>query len=101
MFSILLMQKYMIQINLKKIVSNHQEIYFHIILTLNFLFFSFITENMIRVQFSLNKKKSIYHIWSIYQIKNILGKVGLKDSSRDLQVNCAISLCFHLYLICV
>ena len=57
MFSILLMQKYMIQINLKKIVSNHQEIYFHIILTLNFLFFSFITENMIRVQFSLNKKK--------------------------------------------
>ena len=24
--------------------------------------------------------------------------MGLKDSSRDLQINCVISFCFHLYL---
>ena len=24
--------------------------------------------------------------------------MGLKDPSRDLQINCAISFCFHLYL---
>jgi len=25
-------------------------------------------------------------------------ELGLKDSSRDLQTNCAISFCLHLYL---
>ena len=28
----------------------------------------------------------------------IVEELGLKDSSRDLQANCAISFCFHLYL---
>ena len=26
-------------------------------------------------------------------------RLGLKDSSRDLQINCTISFCFYLYLI--
>ena len=61
MFSIMLMQKYIISNKFTKTMSNQLEIYFHIILTLNFLFLSFITQNAIRVQFSSNKK-SIYHI---------------------------------------
>ena len=28
----------------------------------------------------------------------IMKEIGLKDSSRDLQANCAISFCFYLYL---
>jgi len=28
----------------------------------------------------------------------IMNKLGSKDSSRDLQINCVISFCFRLYL---
>jgi len=28
----------------------------------------------------------------------IMDKLGSKDSSRDFQLNCVISFCFHLYL---